>query len=369
MILIKNGLVLDSKKKEFIKQDVLIENNKIKDIGNINADCEIIDAADKYVIPSFIDIHTHGAMGVDFLNAALDNSDALLGHYLDHATKTIYATTVTAPEGQILNAIKNIKEISKQNKINIEGIHVEGPFISKDAPGCHKISEIRLPTISELDKICEAADGLKLRITVAPELNGAEEFIKEAVKRGINIGIGHTIADGETAKKALSWGANVMIHLYNTMTPLHHRKPGCVGIGLSSDAYTEIICDGYHINPDVIDLTYKVKGTDKLVLITDSMEATGMPNGKYSIGGIDVYMKDDVVKTETGALAGSTLNMLTAVKNLMKFADVPLADAIICASLTPAKVVGIDDVTGSIEIGKRADISILDKELNHVKTL
>lgn len=369
MILIKNGLVLDSKKKEFIKQDVLIEDNKIKDIGNINADCEIIDTTDKYVIPSFIDIHTHGAMGVDFLNATPSNSGDLLDHYLDHATKTIYATTVTAPEGQILNAIKNIKEISKQSKINIEGIHVEGPFISKDAPGCHKISEIRLPTISELDKICEAADGLKLRITVAPEVDGAEEFIKESVKRGINIGIGHSAADSETVKKALSWGSNVMIHLYNAMTPLHHRKPGCVGIGLSSDAYTEIICDGYHVNPDVVNLTYKIKGSDKLVLITDSMEATGMPNGKYSIGGIDVFMKDDVVTTENGTLAGSTLNMLQAVKNLMQFANATLADAVICATLTPAKVVGIDNITGSIEVGKRADISILDKELNHSKTL
>lgn len=369
MILIKNGLVLDSNKKEFIKQDVLIENNKIKEIGNIDADCKIIDATDKYVVPSFIDIHTHGAMGVDFLNATTNNSETLLEHYLAHATKTIYATTVTAPEGKILDTIKNIKKISKQNKINIEGIHVEGPFISKDAPGCHKLSEIRLPTISELDKICEAASGLKLRITVAPELEGAEKFIKEAVKRGINIGIGHTTADAETVKKALSWGANVMIHLYNTMTPLHHRKPGCVGIGLSSDAYTEIICDGHHVNPDVIDLTYKIKGPEKLVLITDSMEATSMPNGKYSIGGIDVYMKDDVVTTENGTLAGSTLNMLQAVKNLIKFANVTLADAIICASLTPAKVVGIDTITGSIEIGKRADISILDKELNHIKTL
>lgn len=369
MILIKNGLVLDSKKKEFIKQDVLIDNNKIKDIGNIEADCEIVDATNKYVIPSFIDIHTHGAMGVDFLNATFGNSKELLGHYFDHATKTIYATTVTAPEAQILDAIKNIKEISKQSKINIEGIHIEGPFISKDAPGCHKVSEIRLPTISELDKICEAADGLKLRITVAPEINGAEEFIKEAVKRGINIGIGHSAADGETVKKALSWGANVMIHLYNAMTPLHHRKPGCVGIGLSSDAYTEIICDGHHVNPDVIDLTYQIKGSDKLVLITDSMEATSMPNGKYSIGGIDVYMKDDVVTTENGTLAGSTLNMLQAVKNLMDFANATLADAVICGSLTPAKVVGIDNITGSIEIDKRADISILDKELNFVRNV
>ena len=362
MILIKNGLVLDSIKKEFIKQDILIENNKIKDVGNINVDCEIIDATDKYVIPSFIDIHTHGAMGVDFLNATSDNSDALLNHYLNHATKTIYATTVTASESQILTAIKNIKEISKKSKINIEGIHIEGPFISKDAPGCHKVSEIRIPTISELDKICEVADGLKLRITVAPEIDGAENFIKEAVKRSINIGIGHSSADGETVKKALSWGANVMIHLYNAMTPLHHRKPGCVGIGLSSDVYTEIICDGHHVNPDVIDLTYKIKGSDKLVLITDSMEATGMTNGKYSIGGIDVFMKDDVVTTENGTLAGSTLNMLQAVKNLMNFTNATLADAVICASLTPAKVVGIDDITGSIEIGKRADISILDKD-------
>lgn len=369
MFLIKNGFVLDSNKKEFVKQNILIENNIVKEIGTTNFDGEIIDATNCYVIPSLIDIHTHGAMGVDFLNATVANSSSLLNHYENHATKTIYATTVTAPENQILTAIKNIKKISKNSKINIEGIHIEGPFISKDAPGCHKISEIRLPTISELDKICESADGLKLRITVAPEIDGAEQFIKESVKRGINIGIGHSAADGETVKKALSWGANVMIHLYNAMTTLHHRKPGCVGIGLSSDAYTEIICDGHHVNPDIINLTYKVKDSDKLVLITDSMEATGMPNGKYSIGGIDVFMKDKIVTTENGTLAGSTLNMLDAVKNLMKFANVSLADAIICGSLTPAKVVGIDNITGSIEVSKRADISILDKELNFVRNI
>lgn len=368
MILIKNGLVHDANMLNFYKNDVLVDNGKIQSIGKLDGvaiDAQIIDATDCYVIPSLFDIHTHGAMGEDFLTAEVENFDKLLSYYEKNATKSIYATTVTTSNENIISAIKRIKEgTRKNNKVNIEGIHIEGPFISRECPGCHMISEIRNPSIKELDDICEAAIGMKLRITVAPELEGAEEFIKEAVKRGINIGIGHSNADSETVKKALSWGANVMIHLYNAMSPLHHRKAGCVGVGLASNAYTELIVDGKHVNNDVVMLTYKVKGSDKLVLITDSMQAAGMPDGEYEIGGIKVIKENDMVKTYDGTLAGSTLNLLDAVKNLTEFSTATLAEAVVCASLNPAKVVGMDKITGSIECGKRADIAILNNDLS-----
>jgi len=367
MELIKNGLVLDSKMLKFYEKDVLIEDNKIISMGEVDeksVDAKVIDAKDCYVIPTFFDIHTHGAVGEDFLTAEVENYDKLLNYYEKNATKSIYATTVTASNEKVISAVKRIKEASKRNnKVNIEGIHIEGPFISTKCPGCHMMSEIRNPNMKELDEICEAADGLKLRITVAPELPGAEEFIKESVKRGINIGIGHSNADSETVKKAFSWGANVMIHLYNAMSPLHHRKAGCVGVGLASNAYTELIVDGKHVDRDVVMLTYKVKGNDRLVLITDSMQAAGMPDGNYEIGGIKVIKENDMVKTSDGTLAGSTLNLLDAVKNLTDFSTATLAEAIVCASLNPAKVVGIDSITGSIECGKRADIAILNKDL------
>ncbi|MBQ7667975.1 MAG: N-acetylglucosamine-6-phosphate deacetylase [Clostridia bacterium] len=370
-MLIKNGLVLNSNMLKFYENDVLIRDGKIIDIGKFdNLDEEIIDAKNDYVIPSFIDIHTHGAMGEDFLTVADENFDKLLKHYENHATKTIYATTVTAPHETIVSAVKRIAVAAKRNnKVKIEGIHVEGPYISTACPGCHMISEIRKPNLKELDDICEAADGLKLRITVAPEEEGAEEFIKEAVKRGINIGIGHSNADAETVKKAFSWGSNVMIHLFNAMSPLHHRKAGCVGIALASDVFTELIVDGKHVNPDVVALTFKVKGAKELVLITDSMQAASMPDGEYEIGGVKVTKENDMVKTKEGALAGSILNLLDAVKNLTNFTTASLAEAVVCASLNPAKVVGIDDVTGSIEVGKRADIAILDSNLSLKKLI
>lgn len=370
MKIIKNGLILDSKEKRFYKASILIEKEIIREIGDTDfniTDAEIIDAEGKYIIPSFIDIHTHGALGIDFLNAGVNDIEKVLGYYKKKGTKRICATTVTSSKEKILSAIKNIKEAKKLNTwTKIEGIHIEGPFISTKQPGCHLISEIRNPEIRDLDEICEAAEDTKLRITVAPELPGAEEFIKEAVKRNINIGIGHSNADGETVKKAISCGANVMIHLYNAMSPLHHRKPGCVGIGLNSDVYTELIVDGHHIASEVVDLTYKIKGSDKLVLITDSMQAAGMPDGQYEIGGVSVKMKDGIVKTEEGVLAGSTLNLPDAVKNLMRFTNCSFEEAIICATLNPAKVVNIDGYTGSIETGKNADIIMVNKDLGGI---
>lgn len=366
MYIIKNGLVLDSENIRFYKSNILVDdNNKIVKISNdITEECRVVDAEGKYVIPAFIDIHTHGGMGFDFLDASVEEIGKILQFYEKNGTKTVYATTVTAPKDTILTAIKNIVEASKLYKnVTIEGIHIEGPFISLKQPGCHMVSQIRKPTIRELDEMRNVAGDMKLKITVAPEVDGAMEFIKEAVKRGINIGIGHSDSDNETAKMALSLGANTFIHTYNAMTGLHHRKPGCVGVALLSDAYTEIISDGYHVNPDVVSLTYKVKGTDKLVLVTDSMQAAGMLDGKYSIGGIDVYMKDDMVKTADGVLAGSTLNLHKAVRNLMKFSGATLEDAVICATRNPAKAVGIYNEVGSIEVGKRADFVILDKDL------
>lgn len=364
MYIIKNGMVLDSETIRFYRSNILVDdNNKILEISNdIKGDYNTIDVKGKYVIPAFIDVHTHGGMGFDFLDASVEEIGEILKYYEKNGTKTVYATTVTAPKETILNAIKNIKEAAKLYKnVTIAGIHIEGPFISTKQPGCHMISEIRKPTIQELDEICEAAGDIKLKITVAPEVDGAEEFIKEAVARGINVGIGHTNADSEITKKAINLGANTMIHTYNTMTGLHHRKPGCVGAALLSDVYTEIIADGYHVHPDVVSLTYKVKGTDRLILVTDSMQAAGMPDGKYAIGGIDVVMKEDVVKTEDGVLAGSTLNLHRAVRNLMNFSGATLAEAVICATRNPAMAVGIYDKVGSIDVGKRADFVILDE--------
>lgn len=366
MYIIKNGLILDSENIRFYKSNILIDDEgKIYKISNdLNENCEVIDAYGKYIIPAFIDIHTHGVVGYDFLDASVEEIGKMLEYYEKNGVKTIYPTIVTASKDKILTAIRNIVEASKlYNNVTIVGIHIEGPFISIKQPGCHMISEIRRPTIRELDEICAVAGNMKLRFTIAPEVEGAEEFIKEAISRGINIGIGHSDADSETAKKAITLGANTMIHTFNAMSPLHHRKPGCVGVALLSDVFAEIIADGYHVNPDVVKLAYKVKGTDRLVLITDSMQATGMANGKYSIGGIDVYMKDDVVTTKEGVLAGSTLNLYKAVKNLMNFTGATLAEAVVCATKNPAKAVGIYNEMGSIEVGKKADFIILDENL------
>jgi len=369
-MIVKNGLVYNTVMKKFYKNDLKIENGKIIDIGVFDCDDFTVDADGKYVIPGLVDIHSHGAVGVDTMDSDSDKLVEMCKFYSSHGVTTLFPTTTTAKHVDTKKAILSVVEADEEKcTVSLRGVHVEGPYLNVKRAGAHPHDLLKAPDISETKEYIELAGDKRLYITVAPELDGAIDFIKEAVSLGAKVSIGHSETDSEVIKKALDAGATSFTHTYNAMTPIHHREPGVVGMALLSDAYAEFICDGEHLNPDVVAMSYKTKSRDRFVLVTDSMQAAGMPDGVYMLGELETYVVDGVARIKEGNLAGSTANLYNCMTNLMKFAGISLEDAVICATRNPAMAAGIYDKVGSIEKGKDADIVILDTDMTIEKTI
>lgn len=364
-MIIKNGLVYNTLMKKFYKSDIKISNGKIIDIGALEGDDDVIDAEGKYVIPGLVDIHSHGAVGVDAMDCDSEALVRMCEFYASHGVTTLFPTTSTALHETTKKAILAIDSIDNDKcPVSVRGVHIEGPYLDVKRAGAHHIDLLKAPMIQEAKEYVELNGDKVLYMTVAPELDGAIDFINEATKLGVRVSIGHSETDSDTVKKALSAGATSFTHTFNAMTPIHHREPGVVGIALLSDAYAEFICDGHHLHPDVVALAYKAKTSDRFILITDSMRAAGMPDGVYGISEQPTYVVNGVARIKEGNLAGSTANLHMCMLNLMKFAGAPLEDAVLCATRNPALAAGIYDIVGSIDKGKDADIVILDNDLS-----
>lgn len=364
-MIIKNGLVFNTLKKNFCKSDIKISNGKIIDVGVFEDDGDVIEADGKYVIPGLADIHSHGAVGVDAMDCDSNALVRMCEFYASHGVTTLFPTTSTAIHDNIKKAISAIGAVDKNKcPVSIRGIHIEGPYLDVKRAGAHPHDLLKAPVIQEAKEYVELNGDKALRMTVAPELDGTIDFIREVTKLGIRVSIGHSETDSDTVKKALDAGATSFTHTFNAMSPIHHREPGVVGIALLSDAYAEFICDGHHLHPDVVALAYKAKTSDKFVLITDSMRAAGMPDGVYGISELTTYVVNGVARIKEGNLAGSTANLHMCMLNLMNFAGASLEDAVLCATRNPALASGIYDDVGSIEAGKEADIVILDNDLS-----
>jgi N-acetylglucosamine-6-phosphate deacetylase len=359
----------------FCDGDIVIQGTEIVSVGKpfTARDTDTVtDIKGLCVIPGLVDIHTHGAMGIDVSVDSTEKIVELSKFYAKNGVTTFMPTTMTAAQNDIISAAKNIKEASESQNIgaSIIGIHAEGPYIDPKRGGCHKRDLIRLPKKEEAAEVKEAlGKNLKFRETVAPEMEGAIPFIKYMKDNGGYVSIGHTDADFKTCCEALEAGANSFTHTFNAMSGLHHREPGAVGAAfVSDDAYCELICDGIHVNRAVVNVLKRAKTVEKVILITDSMPVTGLSDQTILFGGIKVIVKDHIARTEDGTLAGSTLLLKNAVKNFAEFADVSFEDAVRCASINPAKAIGADNIIGSIEVGKRADLVILDKDREIVST-
>lgn len=328
---------------------------------------ETIDARGCYVIPGLTDIHFHGCVGHDCCDGTVEALEAIADYELSQGVTSITPATMTMPEDTLTEVAHAAAAFSPERGADFCGLYMEGPFISAKKKGAQKEEYVRKPDLAMFERL-QAASGNKFRtVVVAPETEGAMDFIKSLAGK-VNISLAHMTADYETASEALECGATEITHLYNAMPPLSHREPGPIGAAFDHPGCrVELICDGVHIHPAVVRATFRLFGDDRVIIISDSMRAAGMPDGEYELGGQKVYVKGKHAVLEDGTLAGSVTSLMNCVRTVVKEMDVPLESAIKCAAVNPAKAVGIYDRYGSLTPGKLANIVLLDQELELVQ--
>lgn len=364
--IINGKIILEN---EILENKVLVFDEKIVDIlDEVPNNCEIIDAQGKYVSPGFVDIHIHGNMGRDTMDATEEAITTIAKSIVRHGVTSFLPTTMTMDKESVYNALDAVKDLMGcgEGRAEILGAHLEGPFINQKYKGAQNEAFIINPSYEFVEKY---KDVIKV-ITYAPEQDENFEFTKEVVKNtDIALSIGHSKATFKQAREAINLGARNITHLFNGMTPLNHRNPGVVGAGLTSDVYCEIIADAIHISKDLFQFILDNKGEDKLILVTDSIEAGGLEDGEYSLGGQKVIVKDSQARLESGSLAGSVMPLNKMVYNFLNNTDLDMRKVVRLAAINPAKSIGIDKTKGSIEIGKDADITLLDEDVNCYMTI
>ena len=363
LTLIKNGSVYNNQARSFLPLDVLIDRERIVRVaerGTIDGLFDkVIDANGYRLCAGFIDVHTHGIAGADFISADDKALSRMARAYLSHGVTTVMPTLASAPLYDMLEAAKRIDSFLLGGEgARFCGVHLEGRYLNPLKRGAHALELLSLPSADELCAFAELKLGA-LHISAAFELDTDKSFLNKALEIGATLSLGHTNASYAEAKALEDAGVSAYTHLYNAMPPLHHRDGGPIAACFEGNAYAELICDGIHISPEVVRLTQRIKD-DRLTLISDSMEATDSPDGEYSIAGNPVIVEDGIARTLDGALAGSTLTLDRALENLMSFCDISLEEAIISVTEAPAKEVGIFEDCGSIDVNKRADILFVD---------
>ena len=337
--------------------------------GALEEGAKVYDAEGKKVVPGFIDVHSHGAVGVD-VNAATAEELGKIGHFMaTQGTTSWLCSVLTDTKEQTLWCIDEFKKHKKleNDGADLLGIHLEGPFLAKEFKGAMPEHLLRDADVELLKEYQEAAEGNIRYLTVSPEIEGIVDAIPAVRDLGIVVAIGHSGADYDTSMKAIENGAASCTHIFNAMKLLHQHFPAIMGAAMESDIYCEAICDGRHLHPGVVRLLIKTKGLDRVVAITDSIMAAGLPDGNYKLGVNDVVVVDgDAKLASNGVRAGSTLTTGQALKNIMKFTGRPIEEVLQLLTVNPAKLIGVFDKKGSIADGKDADLVILDEE-NNVK--
>ncbi len=319
-----------------------------------------------YVIPGFIDIHTHGREGEDFSFADDEKISKLAVSYASCGVTSVLATTMTNDPRKVELSVEAAGRAAKRGpkgrEARILGIHMEGPFLGKDKKGAHDENFLCEFDKIWLDKIIEKSNNSIGMISVDPNLKGSSGFIAEYASRGIVISIAHTSADYETALRAIEAGADHVTHLFNAMRPLHHREPGVIGAAFDSRLFSEIICDGIHVAPTLIRMCFRLM-PDRMVIISDSMPAAGLGDGKYPFGGTEVFVRNKKAVQADGTIAGSTTDMAAELRNVIGF-GVGREEALLAATLNPARSIRAENRVGRIAPGCFADYLITDEDLN-----
>lgn len=353
---------------------LVVEEGRISDIGSraaneVPVDASVIDFGDAVLAPGFLDIHIHGGAGLDVMRSSVSELPRLGEFEASHGVTGYFPTTVAAPLDSTCAALERLadaidaatKGASNAGPVGARplGIHLEGPFLSHKRRGVHPPENLLEPTVELFDRLWQAARGHVRMLTIAPEIPGAMEVIAEAARRKVCVSIGHSDAEMPVAQAAVKAGARHATHTFNAMRLLDHRKPGILGEVLSNDSITaDLIADGIHVAPEVVKVFLQAKGVERAVLITDAISATGMPDGRYQLGPIQVDVKEGKC-TANGSLAGSVLTMDRAVRNVTKFSHWNLREAVRSATLNPARAAHLAGERGMLAAGMTADFVVL----------
>ncbi len=360
-MIIKNVLVFTEDKK-FEEGTIYIDNGLF---ANTATDDEIMDGEGCYAIPGLVDIHFHGCVGADFCDGTQEAIAKIAEYEASQGITTIVPATMTLPEEELMNIMRTAGSYKNEKGAILAGINMEGPFISGAKKGAQAAEHIHKPDAEMFRKLQAASNGLIKLCDIAPEEEGGMEFIK-AVKDEVNVSFAHTTANYDIAKKGYDLGACHATHLYNAMPAFAHRDPGVIGAARDSEhVHVELICDGIHIHPATVRATFEMFGDDRIVMISDSMRATGLTDGEYTLGGQAVKVVGKLATlVSDGAIAGSCTNLMDCVRTAVKEMNISLESAVACASMNPAKSIGLYDKYGSITEGKAANVVLLNRDLS-----
>ncbi|MEF8799118.1 MAG: N-acetylglucosamine-6-phosphate deacetylase [Candidatus Bipolaricaulota bacterium] len=357
-----NSTVLFPEKGTSKQKDVKVVNGTINEIGdcsNFDTRGEMIDLRGDFLSPGFVDLQVNGAAGVDFLTGEIEAIEKA-SRFLQAQGTTSFLGTITTQTPKTMNAAAN--KLSRSKAKNLLGIHIEGPFLSNIEKGAHNPAHLLSPdreTFEEVTKGCE--EDIKY-FTFAPELEGSKDLLEWVLSIQTSPSIGHTSASYDKVKEFLSLGVKSFTHLFNCMKGFHHRKPGPVGAALNTDAYVGVIADGKHLHPATLQLIKNIKDSERVYLVTDSIATAGMDEGEYLLGDKKISIKHGLARLEDGTIAGSTLTLIDAVKNYVKFTGASLIDAVKAVTVNPAKLLGVEDQIGTMDIGSKADLIAFDRK-------
>jgi len=351
---------------------LVIEQNRISAIGDEsvrkidNSRDTVLDLEGLYVVPGFVDLLVHGGAGYGFTDDSPEALDQLSRYFFSHGTVGLLAGLYSQEEAALSDDIRRIRQyVETHPDGNIWGIHLEGPFINPEFKGAMRGEWLWLPDVERWRRLYMAGGSAIKMMTIAPELPGAYEVMREAARMGVVLSIGHSGASFEQIDEAIDNGAAHVTHLFNAMKPFHHREPSLITASLlRTELKVELIADGFHVHPEVMQLLYHIKGEGGIVLITDSILAGGMPDGTYTFMNQEITVKDRKAFLPDGTLAGSTLTLEAAVRTMVKEVGVPITSAVRMASLNPVRVLGLEHRKGIVAVGKEADLAVLDSDFN-----
>ena len=359
---ITGGQVFDLE-RGFLDRDVCTDGALI---SQASGGGETLDASGCYVIPGLVDVHFHGCVGEDFSDATPQGLQRIADFELSQGVTYLCPAGMTLPEDQLTAICRNTAAHRRHNTGGAEvvGAHLEGPFLCAAKKGAQNGAFLHDPDVPMLKRLQDAAEGCVKLVTVAPEQPGSMEFIRAAVEMGVTVSVGHTVAGYETARAAFEAGASHATHLFNAMPPFAHRDPGVIGAAFDvPGVQPELICDGIHVHGSAVRAAFRLFGKERMILISDSLRATGMPDGEYPFGGqmIEVHGNRATILGHPETLAGSVTSLMGCLRQAVSF-GIPLADAVRACTYNPAQSIGIENRAGTLDVGKEASLVLLERE-------